>query len=361
MRGLARAQRAGLLERNAAAALAAGPWSVTFRRPKGLASGAGANDYVSQAPYWWPDPKNPTGPYLRKDGEHNPNRFVDHRRDLEEMCSAVLALAMGAFFLNKPGCAERARLVLSTWFLDPKTRMTPHLEHGEMIVGVNQGRGAGIIATTLLIQAAQAVVLLEAAGGLDQAVAAGVRKWYADYLAWLTTSAHGLSEKSAGNNHATWWTAQVASNAAFTGQAGALGMAWNHYRGYLVPAEIRSDGGCPREEERTRSLHYSSMNLDAFALLCRLAQMEGVDLWRYHARNGAGVDKAFAYLTPYLLRPDTWKRRQITPYSANIYYFPGLAGIGLPSRELLTAYYKLPRAESPWVQFIDLLVRSAPA
>ena len=36
MRAFVRADRAALVERNAAAALRAGPWSVTFHRPKGL-------------------------------------------------------------------------------------------------------------------------------------------------------------------------------------------------------------------------------------------------------------------------------------------------------------------------------------
>ena len=56
--------------------------------------------------------------------------------------------------------------------------------------------------------------------------------------------------------------------------------------------------------------------------------------------------------------PDKWKKEQINKYSADGYVFPGLAGIGLPSEPLLAAYLKLPRAQSGWVQFVDILVRS---
>src|SRR5512147_909096 len=47
----------------AEAALKAGPWSVTTTRPKDV--DARPNDYYSEGPYWWPDPKNPGGPYIR--------------------------------------------------------------------------------------------------------------------------------------------------------------------------------------------------------------------------------------------------------------------------------------------------------
>jgi hypothetical protein len=164
--------------------------------------------------------------------------------------------------------------------------MNPNLDHGEMIRGVNAGRGAGIMGGASLIRVSQAVALLEAEGGLDSEISAGLRQWYASYLKWRTTSKNGRSEKATKNNHATWCTAQAASHATFVHDEAARRMAWDRFRDYLVPTEIQPDGSCPREEERTRSLHYSSMNLDAFSLLCRLAQTEGLDLWRY--RNARG-------------------------------------------------------------------------
>src|SRR6266852_2439116 len=82
------------VRQNAAAALKAGPWSVTDHRPPDVA--AGPNDYYSEGPYWWPDPANPKGPYIRKDGERNPARFMGNRTDLGNMCTAVLSLGMGA-------------------------------------------------------------------------------------------------------------------------------------------------------------------------------------------------------------------------------------------------------------------------
>ena len=45
-------------------------------------SAGGKHDFYSEGPYWWPDPANPDGPFIRKDGLRFPGRFQDHDSDL---------------------------------------------------------------------------------------------------------------------------------------------------------------------------------------------------------------------------------------------------------------------------------------
>lgn len=340
-------------------ALASGPWSVTFHRPEGLETAAGPHDYFSEGPYWWPDPNNPKGPYIRRDGERNPHRFTANHADLSNLCESVLSLAMGASLLNRADCLQHAAKMLSVWFIDPATRMNPNLEFGQAVRGITPGRSTGIIDTIPLIHAAQGIVLLEATGKFDAQLSRGLRQWYVRYLDWLTTSPKGLDEAKSGNNHATWWTAQVAAYASFTGNRPARAAAWKHYREYLVPTEIQPDGSCPREENRRQSLSYSSMNLDAFSVICWLAGLDGVDLWHFRTADGKSVIQSFHYLSPYVLNPNLWKKQQISPYRANGYFFTGLAGAALNDRELLAAYDKVPRSPSPWVQWLDLVINQA--
>src|SRR5207248_6186159 len=123
--------------------------------------------------------------------------------------------------------------------------------------------------------------------------------------------------------------------------------------------EIQPDGSCPREEARTNSLSYSAMNLDAFSVLCRIADVNGVtpDLWRYRTPQAIGVYKAFDYLTPYILHPEAWKKQQISKFNPDGTFFDGLGGVGLNSSSLLSAYRTLPRSTSPWTQFLDMVVK----
>ena len=69
-----------------------GPWTVTSDRPKGL--DLDPHDYYSEAPYWWPNPENPDGPYIRRDGQVNPSRFLANKTALNSMCDAVLTLSL---------------------------------------------------------------------------------------------------------------------------------------------------------------------------------------------------------------------------------------------------------------------------
>lgn len=342
-----------VLARRVEKALTAGPWSVTYHRPEFATPTP--NDYYSEGPYWWPDPENPGGPYIRKDGEVNPGRFNDNHRDIAQMSEAVLTLGMGAALLGDRAAAKRAEAVLKTWFSDPITRMNPHLEYGQAVTGHNTGRGTGIIDTVVLIHCVQGIALIEASG---REVPTGVRTWFAQYLKWMTTSPKGLEEKRSGNNHATWWTAQVVAYATLARDDANRRMAWEHFRTFLTPSQIQPDGSCPLEEARTKSLSYSAMNLDGFAVLCRIAQMNGVDLWRFRAPNGAGVEKAFHYLLPYLKEPALWRKQQITDFDPRQVIFPGLAGLGLNSRELLDVYRGVRHPDAPWPLLVDLLVNA---
>lgn len=348
------AERAQQIRALADKELSSGPWSVTAHRPEGTRFDE--HDYFSEGPYFWPDPKNPGGPYIRRDGERNPDRFNHNHNDLGAMSTAVLTLGMGANFFSGAQYGEHAAKVLSVWFLDPKTRMNPHLEHGQAIRGINDGRGTGLIDTVSLIHCVQGILLLENAGKLDAAIASGLRQWYADFLHWMTTSEKGRKEGKSGNNHATWWTAQIAAYGTLTHNQEILDLAWDRYRTYLVPEEIQPNGNCPREEERTASLSYSTFNADAFATLCRIAQSSGVNLWNYQTPKGISYEKLVRYILPYTLDPKKWKKQQISKFKADSVVFPGLAGAGLQARDLTDAYLTLPRSDGAWVSLVDLVL-----
>src|SRR5487761_979699 len=57
------------------------------------------HDYMSQAPYFWPNPNTPTGvPYMRRDGERNPeiSKISDHV-ELAQMSQDARTLALAYY------------------------------------------------------------------------------------------------------------------------------------------------------------------------------------------------------------------------------------------------------------------------
>jgi len=331
-----------------------GPWTVTSDRPVGL--DIDPHDYYSEAPYWWPNPEDLTAPYVRHDGKVNPDRFMANKAALNSMCDAVFTLGAAAFFLDDAHYGQRAARVINTWFVNPKTRMNPNLEYAQAIRGVNNGRGAGVLDGRGFIRAIQGMEFLAQAGGWDAREQVAVRKWFEEYLRWLTTSKNAIDEKNSGNNHASWWTAQTAAVAGFVESKHDQDMAFEFYRDHIFPRQIRADGGAPREEIRTRSLSYSVFNAEALTMTCRIAQVAGTDLWSVRANNGATLATVIDYLAPYLSDPRKWSKEQISDFQTEGLYFLAFAGIGMKKPEYLAVYHKLERPEGAWLAFVDLIV-----
>jgi len=331
-----------------------GPWSVTTERPKGVA--LDIHDYYSEAPYWWPVTEDPTAPYVRRDGQLNPNRFLANKNALNSMCDAVFSLGSAAFLLDNPQYAQRAARVIQTWFINPKTRMNPSLEYAQAIPNVNTGRGAGIVDGRSFIRAIQGMEFLAQTGSWDPKDQAAVRKWFEEYLHWLTQSQNGVDEKSSGNNHASWWTAQVAAIATFVEDEKAQQMAFQYYTSHIFTRQIKADGSAPREEARTRSLSYSAFNLEALTMTCRIAQVRNVNLWTAQGKGKATLVTVIDYLEPFLADPKKWNKEQVAEFQNDGLYFLAFAGMGLKRPEYVGMFRKLEHPEGAWLSMVDLLV-----
>jgi Alginate lyase len=330
-----------------------GPWSVTSDRPAGVA--LDPHDYYSDAPYYWPNPDDPSGPYVLRDGHLNPERFSANRNSLTQLCDTVFALGTAAYLFDDNRYAQRAARLIQTWFLNPKTRMNPNLEYAGAIRGLNDGRPSGILEGRVFIRAIQGMEFLARTGSWDTKDQEAVSKWFQEYLQWLTQSKYGLEEKASGNDQASWWTAQVAAVATFVGNDTIVKMAFSHYRERIFPRQIAPDGSAPREEARV-SPWYSVFNLEAFTLLCRIADVQGTDLWSVRGKNGSDLSSVIDYLKPNLSNPRVWSREQAADLDTDALYFLAFAGMGMKKPEYIYLYQKLEHPERAWLSLVDLLV-----
>jgi hypothetical protein len=269
-------------------------------------SAGGKHDYFSEGDYWWPDPNNPNGPYLQRDGMSNPNNFTDHRRALLRLSVQVPALAAAWLLTEEERYAAHAARHLRAWFLNEPTLMNPNLEYAQAIHGRVTGRGTGIIDTIHLVEVARAIQQLEGSTALRKNEVGGIKKWFADYLLWMTTHPYGIEEREAKNNHGTCWVMQVAAFAQLTGNKDLAAYARNRFKAFLVPRQLASDGSFPLELKRTKPYGYSLFNLDAMATICQILSTPRDNLWAFELPDGRGMRKAVAFMVPYIRDKASW-------------------------------------------------------
>jgi len=288
------------LTNDANRALNFAPLSV-MDKPKAGASGD-KHDYASQAPYFWPNPTKPDGlPYLRKDGQRNPESGGEHSDAprMARMADAAETLALAFFFTRDERYAAHAGKVLRVWFLNPATRMNPHFNQAQAIPGVNTGRGIGMIESRSLMPACDAVGLLAGSTNWLKADDAALQKWVGEFLDWAQTSANGRDERAAKNNHGSWYDSQIAHYALFVGDTTLARRVVESAKTNRIAEQIRADGSQPRELARADSFDYSRFNLQALFTVATLGEHVGVDLWYFQTVNGASLKKALDFLLPY--------------------------------------------------------------
>lgn len=302
------------LKANADAALQMGPFSVVHKIA--VPPSGNKHDYMSVGSYWWPDPAKPDGlPYIRRDGERNPEIEKSDRGTLEKMAQAATTLALAYALTGEARYADHATLLLRTWFLDPSTRMNPHLKYAQAIAGITEGRGIGIIDTMQLTGIPDAVAMLEGSAAWSADNTIGLKQWFAEYLRWLRESGHGKDEAGEHNNHGTWYDVQVVTYALFTGERQFAREILSTVGENRIAKHISPDGSQPHELARTLSLTYSALNLKGLFGLALLGEHTGVDLWHFETADGRGIRKALDFLVPFADPAVPWPYQQIVEFN----------------------------------------------
>ncbi|MFJ7998323.1 alginate lyase family protein [Streptomyces sp. NPDC096310] len=308
------------LTRKADSWLGQGPWTVTDKPAP--APGGDPHDYLSQAPYWWPSqPRtddNPWGcPYVSRDGERNPE--VDtgtDRPDIGKVVNSTTTLSLAWYYTGDRRYAQHAARILRTWFLDPATRMNPHLDHAQFIPCKYDGRAIGIIDfSQQYTSVLDAVAVLDTgAPGWSGGDRSRMRQWNKDFLDWLLHSPFGKEESEADNNHGTFMDMQVAALALATGDRALARETVLAARTRRIDTQIAADGGQPGELARTRSWHYSTFNLVAHARLAAIGHNVGVNLWAHQGPQSQNLFAAVGYLLPAATGTAAWLHPELEFY-----------------------------------------------
>lgn len=290
---------------------------ITVTASSSPRSAGGKHDFFSEADYFWPDPKNPEGPYINRDGLTNPDNFLAHRKAMVRFSKIIGALASAYKVTGDEKYVKQAVKHFQAWFINSETLMNPNLLFAQAVKGKFTGRNYGIIDTIHLMEVAQGALVMEKAKAFDQHTIMGIKKWFADYTLWLNTSKPGIQEKTVKNNHATCWAMQVASFAKLCGNENMLDSLRTSYKTILLPNQMGDDGSFPLEMARTKPYGYSIFNLDAMTMLCQILSTPEDNLWNFETPDGKSIKKGLTYLYPFIADKSKWTLKPDVMYWEN--------------------------------------------
>ena len=291
----------------------ASPKIYTITSKEILPPSGDRHDYISMAPYWWPDTVKNDGSFVYLDGKFNPisrKKYTD-QATLVAMCKAVKSLGYAYFFTQNESYVERALQILECFFIDEETRMNPNLNYTQFIPSQNEGTCFGIIETEPFLYLMESVALMQSSTAWNKELHNDLKSWFSKYLEWLLTSKNGMKERTRLNNHGTHYDVQCVSMYLFCDSVIA---AADYLRKYTLPRieqQVAADGSQPKELARTKSWNYSTMNLGGFVNLALLADKCGVDLWHYQKKGQVYMRIMIDWFVPFLKKEKPWEWKQI--------------------------------------------------
>ncbi|MBC5836304.1 alginate lyase family protein [Flavobacterium muglaense] len=264
------------------------------------------HDYMSMGRYWWPDPTKTDGlPYIRKDGQSNPEIEKLDRYPLSDFARSVETLALAYHLTTDEKYAEKAVADLRIWFLNADTKMNPNMDYGQTIPGVRNGmgRGEGILDTYSFFEMLDAVEILKESKAFETLDQMAIQDWFKTYVSWLQTSTVAAEEQQAKNNHGTAFDVQLTRYALFIGDHELAKKIVNQFAENRLFTQIEPDGSQPLELERTTALGYSTFNLTHFLDMAQMAKSLNIDLLHQESKDGRSILKAIEFLVPYVNQP----------------------------------------------------------
>ncbi|MDC7219653.1 MAG: alginate lyase family protein [Spirochaetales bacterium] len=310
--------------------------------PAPLSKG-GPNEYFSQSDYWWPNPDTEDNlPWVRHDGETNPDNFDDHRILVRRMRKVVCAEAAAYKLTGDEKYAQQAVKFLRAWFLTPKTRMEPTLNYSQVVLGRfdNGGRRGGIIDTLHFIELPLAILELKKSEAMDNETFEGLKAWFNDYIDFMMHSKLGKGEFDQVNNHGVAWVVQATLYAKLAGREDVTEICRNRFKEDFLVNQMAENGTFPEELARTKPYNYSLFIMDLLSILAYHLSTPEENLFEYKTESGKSMQTGLDFIIPVTKDKGSW------PYHKDVEHFESY-----PTRQIYLLLTALNRDDKDLLDF----------
>jgi hypothetical protein len=240
--------------------------------PKGISNYMSMHDYVSFAPYWWPNESTPSGlPYVRRDGYwrnectlYSKESITNDRSALQLLIDRLTTLSIGYKFYKDEVLLNYISGQISHWFINDETKMNPNLKFSQTRRGIAKEHNYGIIDFKDIFYLLSSIKLINhELQDKKDFYYEGFKYWLTEYKYWLLNSEMAQKESCTHNNHATCYFLQLASIEAFLDNKNDLFKTYIQTNMHLIK-QISNEGKQTAELKRTLSKHYVTFNLQQF-------------------------------------------------------------------------------------------------
>ncbi len=266
-----------------------------------IAPSGDKHDFLSISKYWWPNPNTADGlPYIKKDGETNPDTQILDEQALPAMTKSVIRLGLAYYFSGDEKYAKKAVELIRVWFLNPDTKMNPSVNYAGIRPGHDGNVGTGILPLYGFVEMLDVVALLSSSPNFPESDQTQLKEWFTDLTDWINTSTIGTNDRKKANNIAVIHDVQLACYALYTGKYALALELINEFPQKRIYKQIEPNGSQPLELDRTNAFGYSSYNISNMMKMAAIAQSAGVDLFNMQSADGRSIPKAMDFLIPYL-------------------------------------------------------------
>jgi len=276
-----------------------------------------SHNYESLSIYTWPDPANPDGPWITRQGFTNPQyKEYDFER-LLHLQSAIRLFGIAYYLTGEQVFHETMDLWMRTWFINPETMMYPQMEYTQVRPGENGNHGTpwGIIEAYSMVDILESYLLVNSIKPFNKDLNNKLHAWVKDFSNWMLTSEIGKAESQMENMHSVCYDVILYYFAAFNKDKKLMKDISTNFVSDRLEKQIDENGHMPFEMEGNRVFHDHLYNLQHIVDFCIMQKRMGKD---FYAQNQQIIDRVFDFLIPYMKEPETFPYPQVSDWETDI-------------------------------------------